>query len=55
MKFKNININNSNINMSFKGGSKGGAAPALFNNPGYKSTNTIQFRGQDKPQSSALG
>jgi hypothetical protein len=41
--------------MSFKGGSKGGAAPALFNNPGYKSTNNIQFRGQDKPQSSALG
>jgi hypothetical protein len=34
--------------MSFKGGSKGGAAP-VFNNPGYKSTNTIQFRGQDKP------
>jgi hypothetical protein len=31
--------------MSFKGGSKGGAAPALFNNPGYKSTNNIQFRG----------
>ena len=44
---------------------KGGAAAAatmpaggntgIFSNPNYKSTNTVQFRGQDKAKDHALG
>lgn len=31
-----------------------GAAP-IFSNPNYKNTNTVTFRGQDKPKDIALG
>ena len=27
----------------------------IFNNPNYKSTNTVQFRGQDRNRDAALG
>ena len=27
----------------------------IFDDPKYKSTNTVQFRGQDKPQTMPLG
>lgn len=32
-----------------------GAAPKIFNDPKYKSTNTMKFRGQEKPQLGSLG
>lgn len=33
----------------------GGAAPKIFNDPKYKSTNTMKFRGQEKPSLTSLG
>ena len=35
----------------------GGAAqaPKIFNDPKYKSTNTMKFRGQEKPAMTSLG
>lgn len=46
--------------MSKRGGavasaSQGAAGTGLFNNPNYKSTNTMQFRGQDKNREATLG
>jgi hypothetical protein len=35
--------------------SKKGAAPGIFSNSNYKSTNTVQFRGQDKGKDQSLG
>ena len=35
--------------------SKRGAAPGIFKNDSYKSTNTVQFRGQDKGKDQSLG
>lgn len=32
-----------------------GAAPKIFNDPKYKSTNTMKFRGQEKPSLTSLG
>ena len=32
-----------------------GAAPKIFNDPKYKSTNTMKFRGQEKPALTSLG
>ena len=32
-----------------------GAVAGIFNNPNYKSTNTVQFRGQDKTREQTLG
>lgn len=32
-----------------------GAAPRVFNDPKYKSTNTMKFRGQEKPSLGSLG
>jgi hypothetical protein len=33
----------------------GGAAPKIFNDPKYKSTNSMKFRGQEKPSLTSLG
>jgi hypothetical protein len=38
------------------GGAVAGATGSgIFNNPNYKSTNTVQFRGQDKTRENTLG